>query len=202
MLCKTQLLFRFASVLLKPPKSRYRHRYRQRGMPDIRPLGLRRKFWMMERYRYFRTPDIMEERTAAASGIINMPPTKDVFICPHGEALRHTTTDRNRKRMHRSTPKNCVSRPSKAYCEASKKGQKLFKTHIWQAYFGCCREHPQNRAEQADICAAEKTIERGFAVVKEKHAMCYTHHRGMSAVIRWVRLKYAAMNLKKLAEQS
>lgn len=29
--------------------------------------------------------------------------------------------------------------------------------------------------------------------------MRYTHHRGLAAVTRWVRLKYAAMNLKKMA---
>ena len=36
-----------------------------------------------------------------------------------------------------------------------------------------------------------------FADAKEKHAMRYTHHRGLAAVTRWVRLKFAAMNLKK-----
>lgn len=44
--------------------------------------------------------------------------------------------------------------------------------------------------------------ERVFADAKEKHAMRYTHHRGLAAVTRWVRLKYAAMNLKKLAQWS
>ena len=48
----------------------------------------------------------------------------------------------------------------------------------------------------------KETIERVFADAKEKHAMRYTHHRGLAAVTRWVRLKYAAMNLKKLAEWS
>ena len=41
-----------------------------------------------------------------------------------------------------------------------------------------------------------------FADAKEKHAMRYTHHRGLAAVTRWVRLKFAAMNLKKLANWS
>lgn len=45
----------------------------------------------------------------------------------------------------------------------------------------------------------KQTIERIFADAKEKHAMRYTHHRGLAAVTKWVRLKYAAMNLKKLA---
>ncbi len=54
-----------------------------------------------------------------------------------------------------------------------------------------------------DIYAQRKeTIERVFADAKEKHAMRYTHHRGLAAVTRWVRLKYAAMNLKKLANWS
>ena len=45
-------------------------------------------------------------------------------------------------------------------------------------------------------------LERVFADAKEKHAMRYTHHRGLAAVTRWVRLKYATMNLKKLANWS
>ena len=48
----------------------------------------------------------------------------------------------------------------------------------------------------------KETIERVFADAKEKHAMRYTHHRGLARVTNWVRLKYAAMNLKKLAEWS
>jgi len=48
----------------------------------------------------------------------------------------------------------------------------------------------------------KETIARVFADAKEKHAMRYTHHRGLAAVTRWVRLKYAAINLKKLANWS
>ena len=48
----------------------------------------------------------------------------------------------------------------------------------------------------------KETIERVFADAKEKHAMRYTHHRGLARVTGWVRLKYAAMNLKKLANWS
>ena len=48
----------------------------------------------------------------------------------------------------------------------------------------------------------KETIERVFADAKEKHAMRYTHHRGLAAVTRWVRLKFAVMNLKKLANWS
>ena len=48
----------------------------------------------------------------------------------------------------------------------------------------------------------KETVERVFADAKEKHAMRYTYHRGLAAVTRLVRLKFAAMNLKKLANWS
>ena len=36
---------------------------------------------------------------------------------------------------------------------------------------------------------------------KEKHAMRYTPYRGLAQVSNWVRLKFAAMNLKKFAKR-
>ena len=45
----------------------------------------------------------------------------------------------------------------------------------------------------------KETIERNFADAKEKHAMRYTQYRGLPQVTNWVKLKFAAMNLKKLA---
>ena len=45
----------------------------------------------------------------------------------------------------------------------------------------------------------KETIERVFADAKEKHGMRYTFYRGLAQVTNWVKLKFAAMNLKKLA---
>ena len=43
-------------------------------------------------------------------------------------------------------------------------------------------------------------IKRSYSSdAKEKHAMSYTPYRGLTAVTSWVKLKFAAMNLKKLA---
>ena len=75
-------------------------------------------------------------------------------------------------------------------------------THIWQEYLDLV-EQIRKTSRAKDIYAQRKeTIERVFADAKEKHAMRYTHHRGLAAVTRWVRLKFAAMNLKKLANWS
>lgn len=46
----------------------------------------------------------------------------------------------------------------------------------------------------------KEKIERVFADAKEKHAMRYTPYTGLAQVSNWVRLKFAAMNLKKFAK--
>ena len=48
----------------------------------------------------------------------------------------------------------------------------------------------------------KETIERVFADAKEKHSMRYTLFKGLAQVTNWVRLKFAAMNLKKYAIHS
>ena len=129
-------------------------------------------------------------------------PINDTYTCPRGGILRHTTTDRDGKRTYRSTPKECANCPCKAKCGANEKGQKIFTTHIWQEYLDLVEQIRKNEYAKRIYAQRKETIERVFADAKEKHAMRYTHHRGLAAVTRWVRLKYAAMNLKKLANWS
>ena len=123
----------------------------------------------------------------------------DSYICPHGGVLRHTTTDKNGKRVYRSTPDSCKSCPNKPLCGANEKGQKVFHSHIWQEYLELVEQIRKTDKGKELYEKRKQTIERVFADAKEKHAMRYTHYRGLAAVSRWVRLKYAAMNLKKLA---
>ena len=71
--------------------------------------------------------------------------------------------------------------------------------HIWKDYEELA-DDARYTPEYEDLYALRKeTIERVFADAKEKHAMRYTFYRGLAQVSNWVRLKYAAMNLKKLA---
>ena len=75
-------------------------------------------------------------------------------------------------------------------------------THIWQEYLDLVEQLRRTERGKEIYAMRKETIERVFADAKEKHAMRYTHHRGLARVTSWVRLKYAAMNLKKLAEWS
>ena len=121
------------------------------------------------------------------------------YICPQGERLRHTTSDRDGKRSYRSTPEKCRNCPCKRNCGANEKGQKLLTTHIWQEYLDLVEALRKTELDKEIYAMRKETIERVFADAKEKHAMRYIHHSGLAAVTRWVRLKYAAMNLKKMA---
>ena len=129
-------------------------------------------------------------------------PMADTFTCPYGGVLRHTTTDRDGKRFYRSTPKQCKECPFKFCCGANEKGQKILTTHIWQEYLDLVEQLRKTERGKEIYAMRKETIERVFADAKEKHAMRYTHHRGLAHVTNWVKLKYAAMNLKKLANWS
>ena len=129
-------------------------------------------------------------------------PIADTFTCPQGSVLKHTTTDKEGRRFYRSTPKDCKGCYFKAMCGSNEKGQKLYTTHIWQEYLDLVEQLRKTERGREIYAMRKETIERVFADAKEKHAMRYTHHRGLARVTGWVRLKYAAMNLKKLANWS
>ena len=126
-------------------------------------------------------------------------PETDTYTCPAGEQLRHTTTDREGKRIYRSTPEKCRSCPNREKCGANEKEQKIYTAHIWQEYLDLVEQIRKTESAKDIYSRRKETIERVFADAKEKHAMRYTHHRGLAAVTRWVKLKFAAMNLKKMA---
>ena len=71
--------------------------------------------------------------------------------------------------------------------------------HIWQEYLDLVEQLRKTERGKEIYGKRKETIERVFADSKEKHAMRYTQHRGLARVTNWVRLKYATMNLKKLA---
>lgn len=128
-------------------------------------------------------------------------PVNDTYLCPQGGVLRHTTTDKEGKRTYRSNPKHCAACPHKHLCGANEKGQKVFRRHIWQEYLDLVEELRKTERGKAIYALRKETIERVFADAKEKHAMRYTHQRGLARVTQWVTLKFAAMNLKKLARR-
>ena len=76
---------------------------------------------------------------------------------------------------------------------------KTVTKHIWSDYLETVEDIRHTPKYKALYERRKETIERVFADAKEKHSMRYTTYRGLSQVTNWVRLKFAAMNLKKYA---
>ena len=71
--------------------------------------------------------------------------------------------------------------------------------YIWKDYEDLAEDARYTPEYQTLYKHRKEMIERDFADAKEKHAMRYTQCRGLAQVTKWVKLKFATMNLKKLA---
>lgn len=112
----------------------------------------------------------------------------DDVICPEYRALHYSTTNRE----YKSRVYLCKTCPTREMCTENAKCEKIVLRHIWEdsVEMTVYKELYRQRKEK---------IERVFADAKEKHSMRYTQYKGLTQVTNWVKLKFAAMNLKKLA---
>lgn len=123
----------------------------------------------------------------------------DCILCPQNQVLRYATTNREGYREYKSTPCICEQCPELARCTENRKFQKTVIRHLWQDYLEQAEDIRHSAAGRDSYGMRSQTIERVFADAKEKHAMRCTCLRGLGAVSKWVKLKFAAMNLKKMA---
>ena len=120
-------------------------------------------------------------------------------ICPEYQPLKYSTTNRDGYREYKSDPNICAACPTRERCTHSKDCIKTVQRHIWKGYEELADDARYTPAYAQLYKCRKETIERVFADAKEKHAMRYTQYRGLAQVTNWVKLKFAAMNLKKLA---
>ena len=123
----------------------------------------------------------------------------DCILCPEHHILNYATTNRNGYREYKSKPYICEKCPSREQCTHSRSCQKTVTRHIWEDYMDLVEDYRHTPENQAIYAQRKETVERVFADAKEKHGMRYTPYRGLAQVTKWVRLKFAALNLKKLA---
>lgn len=125
----------------------------------------------------------------------------DCIICPEYQELSYSTTNREGYREYKSDPQICRNCPTRELCTSSKNNVKTVTRHIWKDYEELAEDVRHTPKYQKLYRSRKETIERVFADAKEKHAMRYTPYRGLAQVTNWVRLKFAAMNLKKFAKR-
>ena len=123
----------------------------------------------------------------------------DCVICPEYQILAYSTTNKRGYREYKSNPEVCASCPTRHLCTASRNCQKIVEWHIWSRYVEQAEDIRHSPLGQRTYALRKETIERVFADTKEKYAMRYTPYWGIRVVTCWVKLKYAAMNLKKMA---
>ncbi len=124
----------------------------------------------------------------------------DCIICPEYQILKYATTNREGYRIYKSDPRICANCPSRELCTHAKDFVKTVQRHVWKDYEELADDARYTPKYQELYRRRKETIERVFADAKEKHAMRYTQYRGLAQVTNWVKLKFAAMNLKKLAK--
>ena len=123
----------------------------------------------------------------------------DCIICPEYQVLNYSTTNREGYREYKSNPQVCSNCPTRHLCTNNKDCIKTVTRHIWKEYEEMADDARYTPIYQRMYKARKETIERVFADAKEKHAMRYTRYRGLAQVANWVKLGFAAMNLKKFA---
>lgn len=123
----------------------------------------------------------------------------DCVICPNDQVLPYVTTDRYGYRIFKSNPDVCKNCPKRQQCTESRNCQKVVTKHIWESYVDDAEHYRHSSEGKESYRLRSQTIERVFADAKEKHGMRYTLLKGLDRVRNWVRFKFAAINLKKLA---
>lgn len=123
----------------------------------------------------------------------------DCVLCPENQILQYSTTNREGYREFKSKGCICENCPSLGFCTESRNHVKIVTKHIWSEYLEKAEDIRHTPEYKKLYEKRKETIERVFADAKEKHSMRYTLFRGLAQVTNWVRLKFAAMNLKKFA---
>lgn len=123
----------------------------------------------------------------------------DCVLCPQDKVLSYSTTNRDGYREYKSKSYICEKCPVRERCTTSQNCTKVVTRHIWKDYVERAEDVRHSPLGKETYTMRKETIERVFGDAKEKHAMRYTPYRGLDRVSNWVKLKYATMNLKKLA---
>ena len=123
----------------------------------------------------------------------------DCYVCPNGEVLSYSTTNRDGYREYKSCGKTCAACPFLSRCTESRDHVKLVTRHVWADYVEKCEDVRHTVGMKELYGKRKETIERLFGTAKEAHGFRYTNMNGKARMKMKVGLTFACMNLKKLA---
>lgn len=122
---------------------------------------------------------------------------EDIYICPNGNTLKYSTTDRKGYSLYRADKKDCAACPFKDRCTSS--SSKTITRHVWEDYKERCEEIRHTPLWKELYPLRKQTIERDFAIAKENHCLRYTRLKGLNKNRHNTGIIFASLNLKKIA---
>jgi transposase len=145
---------------------------------DHRPT-LRKGSLHKREYKYYRKPD--------------------QYVCPAGQVLPYTTTNRVGYREYKSDPDLCAHCPLLDLCTQSANHVKVITRHVWERSKERINKHRYMERGRALYRHRKETVERSFADAKELHGHRYAKMRGLRKVQEQSLLCAACQNIKKIA---
>lgn len=124
----------------------------------------------------------------------------DCYICPEGQVLEYSTTDRNGYQIFKSKPEKCKECELKNRCTMSANNTKVIIRHIWEDYKEIADKLRHTDKWKKLYPQRKETIERVFADCKEQHGLRFTRYRGLEKNRHYSTIIFSCHNLKRLAK--
>ena len=124
---------------------------------------------------------------------------QDHYLCPAGQKLSYSTTNRSGYREYKSDPDLCQHCPLLASCTQSANQVKVLTRHVWERSKERIDKHRLMQRGKAIYTRRKETVERSFADAKQLHGHRYAKMRGLTRVFEQCLLCAAAQNIKKIA---
>jgi len=158
-----------------------------KGLEDRKIFGVigrwrpphRKGFFFKRDFKYYRKPDH--------------------YLCPAGQVLRYTTTNRLGFREYKSDGDLCAHCPLLEMCTQSAIHVKVITRHVWERSKERIDKHRLLQRGRVIYQQRKQTIERSFADAKELHGHRYAKMRGLRKVQEQSLLCAVCQNLKILA---
>lgn len=124
---------------------------------------------------------------------------RNEYVCPQGQALPYSTTNRHGYREYKSNPDICRRCEVRPKCTNSANAVKVVVRHVWERAKE--RVHSRSLTDWGKRIYARRkeTVERSFADAKQLHGHRYARMRGLRKVAEQCLLAAAAQNIKKIA---
>lgn len=123
----------------------------------------------------------------------------DHYVCPAGQEIAYSTTNRSGYREYKSDPQLCRECPLLRMCTQSANHVKVVTRHVWEASKVRIDQHRLTEAGKAIYRRRKETVERSFADAKQLHGHRYAKMRGLNNVQEQSLLCAVCQNIKKIA---